>query len=57
MMVTWVSIATEVMVMVMKGVSDVCWVHQIPWIWHPCSWCPSGRTQFLPWWGWGLERS
>ena len=55
MMVTWVSIATEVMVM--KGVSDVCQANQITWIWHPCSWCPSGRTWFSPLWAWGLERS
>ena len=49
-MVTWVSIAAEVMVMVMKGVSDVCQVHQI-------TWCLSGRTQFSPLLAWDLERS
>ena len=33
-MVTLVSIATGVMVMVMKGVSDVCQFHERTWIYH-----------------------
>ena len=40
-----------------EWVSDVCQVHQITWIWHPCSWCLSVRTQFSPLLAWGLERS
>ena len=45
------------MVMVMKGVSDVCWLHKRKWICCPCSWCSFGRTWFSPLWAWGLERS
>ena len=55
MMVTWVSIATEVIVM--KGVSDLCQFHKRTWICCPCSWYPSGRIQFSPLLAWGLEKS
>ena len=56
-MATWVSIATTMMVMVMKGVSDVCLFHKRTWICHPCNWCQSGRTWFSPLLAWCLERS
>ena len=53
MKATWVSIATEVMVMVIKGVPDVYQLNQISWIWYPCCWCPSGWTWFSPFLAWG----
>ena len=56
MMVTWISISAGVMMKVMERVFDVCQVHQITWVLHPCSWCLSGRTCFSPLWAWGLER-